>query len=47
MHSQNSNNGNTQLNSERSKVNQRVGRYTMLGKSRKVYWDNVRRNRTI
>ena len=40
-------NGNTQLNSERAKVNQRVSRYTMLGRSRKVYWDGVRRNRTI
>jgi hypothetical protein len=40
-------NGNTQLNSERAKVNQRVSRYAMLGKSRKVYWDGARRNRTI
>jgi hypothetical protein len=40
-------NGNTQLNAERAKVNQRVSRYTMLGRSRKVYWDGVRRNRTI
>jgi hypothetical protein len=47
MQSQDSNNGNTQLNSERAKVNQRVSRYAMLGKSRKVYWDGARRNRTI
>lgn len=42
-----SNNGNTQLNSERSKVNQRISRYVMLGSSKKAKWDGVRRNRTI
>jgi len=47
MNQEQSNNGNTQLNSERAKVNQRVSRYAMLGKSRKVQWDGVRRNRTI
>ena len=42
-----SNNGNTQLNSERSNLNNRVSRFIMLGRSKKVLWDGRRRNRTI
>jgi len=40
-------NGNTQLNTERTNVNNRVNRYNMLSKSKKVQWDGVRRNRSI
>jgi len=40
-------NGNTQLNTERNKLNSRVSRYRMLGQSKKVVWDGARRNRTI
>jgi hypothetical protein len=40
-------NGNSQLNSERTNVNNRVSRYRMLSKSKKVIWDSARRNRTI
>ena len=42
-----STNGNTQLNSERSNLNNRVSRFMMLGRSKKVAWDARRRNRTI
>lgn len=42
-----STNGNTQLNSERSNLNNRVSRFMMLGRSKKVAWDSRRRNRTI
>ena len=45
--SEQSTNGNTQLNSERSNLNNRVSRFMMLGRSKKVAWDNARRNRTI
>lgn len=47
MNSEQSNNGNTQLNSERSNLNNRVSRFIMLGRSKKVLWDSRRRNRTI
>ena len=47
MSTERSNNGNTQLNSERGNHNQRVSKYNMMGKSKKVIWDNSRRNRTI
>jgi hypothetical protein len=40
-------NGNTQLNNEIGNFNQRVSKFTMLGKSKKVQWDSKRRNRTI
>jgi len=40
-------NGNTQLNSERSNLNNRVSKFLILGKSKKVQWDSMRRNRTI
>jgi len=47
MSTERSNNGNTQLNSERGNHNSRVSKYVMLGKSKKVIWDSLRRNRTI
>jgi len=40
-------NGNTQVNTERGNFNQRVSKFKMLGKSKKVQWDGKRRNRTI
>lgn len=40
-------NGNTQLNLERTNINNRVSKYRMLSQSKKVIWNNVRRNRTI
>ena len=47
MSTERSNDGNSQLNSERSNHNTRVSRYVMLGKSKKVIWEASRRNRTI
>ena len=44
---QQSNNGNTQVNSMRETFNHKVSRLSMLGKSKKVAWDNQRRNRSI
>jgi len=40
-------NGNTQLNSERNKLNSRVDRLRMLSQTKKVQWDSMRRHRTI
>ncbi len=40
-------NGNTQLNSERSNFNRKVSVLSMLGKTKKVQWDGRRRYRTI
>jgi hypothetical protein len=40
-------NGNTQLNSERNKLNSRVSKFHMLSKSKRVQWDGMRRHRTI
>ncbi len=40
-------NGNTQLNTERNKLNNRVKKFSMLSKSKKVQWDGMRRHRTI
>jgi hypothetical protein len=40
-------NGNTQLNTERNKLNNRVSKFSMLSKSKKVQWDSMRRHRTI
>jgi|SaaInl59LU_5_DNA_1037362.scaffolds.fasta_scaffold02173_6 hypothetical protein len=42
-----SQNGNTQLNSERSNFNRKVSVLRMLGASKKVQWDGRRRYRTI
>lgn len=40
-------NGNTQLNTERTAFNQKVGAYRMLGQTKKVQWSNRRRWRTV
>ena len=40
-------NGNTQLNSERTNLNKRVGKFRFLSKTKKVQWDDKRRHRTI
>jgi|EP01047_Picozoa_sp_COSAG01_P022421 hypothetical protein len=47
MMSNESKNGNTQLNSERTNLNNRVSKFTMLGKTKRVQWEEKRRNRTI
>ena len=44
---QQSNNGQTQVNSARESFNSKVSRLSMLGKSKKVAWDSARRNRSI
>ena len=44
---QQSNNGQTQVNQARGSFNNKVSSYSMLGKSKKVAWDNARRNRSI
>jgi len=44
---QQSNNGQTQVNQARGSFNNKVSSYSMLGKSKKVAWDNSRRNRSI
>lgn len=41
------NNGNTQLNKEREFFNDRVNRFSVLGKTKKVQWDACRRHRNI
>jgi len=43
----NQTNGNTQLNSERNKLNNRVDKFRMLSQTKKVQWDGMRRHRTI
>mgnify|MGYP001601408768 FL=1 len=43
----NQTNGNTQLNSERNKLNNRVDKFRMLSQTKKVQWDSMRRHRTI
>ena len=40
-------NGNTQINSERNSLNQRVSRLSYLGRSSKVKWSDRRRFRNI
>lgn len=40
-------NGNSQLNSERSSFNRKVAGLFILGKTKKVQWDSRRRYRTI
>ena len=47
MMSNESKNGNTQLNSESTNLNNRVSKFTMLGKTKRVQWEEKRRNRTI
>jgi len=41
------NNGNNQLNTERENFNNRVGKKAILGRSKKIAWNQKRRNRTI
>ena len=40
-------NGNTQLNSERSNLNKRVDNFRLLSKTKKVQWDTKRRWRNV
>lgn len=40
-------NGNSQLNSERSNFNRKVSSLRMMGQTKKVIWDGRRRFRTI
>ena len=47
MESNQQSNGNTQLNSARETFNSKVYRLRMLGSTKKVAWDNRRRNRAI
>lgn len=42
-----SNNGNTQVNNARNSFNSKVSKFKILGSSKKVAWDNMRRNRAI
>ena len=44
---QESNNGQSQINSARNSFNSNVSRLSMLGKTKKVQWDGKRRNRSI
>ena len=44
---QQSNNGNEQLNTARNMFNHKVSKLSMLGNTKKVYWDGRRRNRSI
>ena len=44
---QETNNGQTQVNQTRNSFNDKVSKYRMLGNSKKVQWDNARRNRSI
>jgi len=44
---QETNNGQTQINQTRNSFNGKVSKYKMLGSSKKVKWDSVRRNRSI
>ena len=47
MSSKEQRNGNTQLNSERESVNNRISKLKHLGQSKRVQWDTKRSNRTI
>ena len=47
MSSKEQRNGNTQLNSERESVNNRISKLKYLGQSKRVQWDTKRSNRTI
>jgi hypothetical protein len=44
---QETNNGQTQVNQTRNSFNDKISKYRMLGSSRKIQWDNARRNRSI
>ena len=41
------NNGNTQLNTDRNDLNQKINKLKMLGNSKKVKWSDKRRFRNI
>lgn len=41
------NNGNTQLNTDRNSLNQKISKLRMLGNSKKVKWSDKRRFRNI
>ena len=47
MENNQSNNGNTQINQTRNSFNDKVSKLKLLGASKKVAWDNRRRNRAI
>ena len=47
METRQNNSGNSQVNSTRETFNGNVSKLFMLGKSKRVFWDNQRRNRTI
>jgi hypothetical protein len=47
MENNQSNNGNTQINQTRNSFNDKVAKLSILGASKKVAWDNRRRNRAI
>ena len=44
---QESNNGQSQINSTRNSFNDKVSKLRMLGNTKKVAWDSRRRNRAI
>jgi len=41
------NNGNSQLNNARESFNEKVSKLSILGKTKKVQWENKRRFRSI
>jgi hypothetical protein len=43
----NQHNGNTQLNSDRNDLNQKISKLKMLGNSKKIKWSDKRRYRNI
>ena len=47
MESRQQSNGNTQLNGARDSFNSKVSKLSILGSSKKVQWDDRRRNRSI
>ena len=47
MNSEQQSNGTAQLQGERNSFNQKVGAYSILGKTKKVLWSNRRRWRNI
>lgn len=47
MEQNQSNNGNTQINQARNSFNEKVSKLRMLGSTKSVAWNNMRRNRSI
>lgn len=43
----NQQNGNEKLNESREVINDKITRYTLLGKAKRKYWNSKRRFRTI